>query len=199
MSGTVQISNAGISFIDLPNGLSDINGTLTFNEDRLQVQTLTARTGGGVLNLGGFVSYSNGLFANLTAKGNDIRLRYPPGVSAVADTDLRFVGNTKNSTLSGEVTVTKFGLNPRFDFALYLARSNQPPTVPNPDSPNSRCKPRWRRFPAMPIFVCAARVPARWCWAESTWWRATYFSMRPNITSIAATSCFPIPCASSQC
>lgn len=135
LTGDVQIANAGISFIDLPNGLSDINGTLTFNQDRLQVQTLTARTGGGMLNIGGFISYSDGLFANLMAQGKDIRVRYPPGVSAVADADLRFVGNTRRSTLTGDVTVTKFGLNPRFDFALYLARSAQPPPVPDTDSP----------------------------------------------------------------
>jgi len=135
LSGTVQISQAGISFIDLPNGLSEINGTMVFNENQLQIQTLRARTGGGELNLGGFISYSSGLYANVTARGKDIRLRYPAGISAVADADLRFVGNAKRSTLSGEVTVTKFGVNPRFDFALYLARSNQPPSVPNPDSP----------------------------------------------------------------
>src|SRR6266850_1177933 len=135
LSGTVQISQAGISIIDLPNGLSDINGTMVFNENQLQIQTLTARTGGGELNLGGFISYSSGFYANLTVRSKDIRLRSPPGISAVADADLRFVGNAKRSTLSGEVTVTKFGVNPRFDFALYLARSNQPPSVPNPDSP----------------------------------------------------------------
>jgi len=137
MKGTAQISEGGISFIDMPNGLSHINGTLTFNEDRLEVEKLTARTGGGLLNIGGFISYSRGLFADLTASGKDIRFRYPAGISAVADADLRFLGNAKNSTVSGEVTVTKFALNPRFDFALYLARSNQPPAVPNPDSPLS--------------------------------------------------------------
>jgi translocation and assembly module TamB len=135
LSGTAQISDGGISFIDLPNGLSDINGTLAFDQDRLEVQTLTARTGGGMLRVMGFISYANGLYADLRARGKDIRLRYPPGVSAMADLNLRFEGNTKRSTLSGDVTVTKFGLNPRFDFALYLARSSQPPTLQRADSP----------------------------------------------------------------
>jgi len=62
-------------------------------------------------------------------------LRYPPGVSAGASADLRLVGTMKNSTLSGDVTVLRFGLNPRFDFSLYLARANQPPTLPDPTSP----------------------------------------------------------------
>jgi len=70
-----------------------------------------------------------------TANGHDIRLRYPPGVSAVANAELQFVGTMTNSTLSGDVTVNRFGLNPRFDFAQYLARSNQPQAIPKATSP----------------------------------------------------------------
>lgn len=135
LTGTVQISNAAISLVDLPNGLSDINGNLTFDQDRLEVKQLTARTGGGLLNVSGFITYSQGLFADLRARGRDIRVRYPQGVSAVADLNLRFQGNIKRSNLSGDVVVTKFGVNPRFDFALYLARSAQPPSIVKPDSP----------------------------------------------------------------
>jgi translocation and assembly module TamB len=135
LQGRLEIKDAGLSIVDLPNGLSEINGSLVFNEDRLQVEKLTAKSGGGQLVLGGFISYANGMYFNLTATSGDIRLRYPPGVSAVANASLRFVGTTANSLLSGDVTVTRFGLNPRFDFALYLARSKQPPAMPVPGSP----------------------------------------------------------------
>ena len=128
VTGQVNINQAGISYADMPNGLTDINGTLTFNENRLHISSLTARTGGGTVELGGFISYRQGLFFDITAKGKDIRLRYPPGVSAAASADLRYAGTTQNALLSGDVTVTRFGLNPRFDFALYLARSKQTPT-----------------------------------------------------------------------
>src|SRR5262249_10241593 len=124
LTGTAQISNGAISFVDLPNGLSEINGTLNFDQDRLEVQTLTARTGGGVLRVAGFITYYSGLYADLRVRGRDIRLRYPEGVSAVADLNLRVEGNIKRSNLSGDITVTRFGVNPRFDFALYLARSS---------------------------------------------------------------------------
>jgi translocation and assembly module TamB len=133
--GRMQIRNGNVSYIDWPNGLSNINGTLVFNEDRLRVQSLTAQTGGGTLTLGGFIAYSNSLNFNLTMKGKDIRLRYPPGVSAYADADLGLTGSPHNSLLSGRVTVTKFGLTPQFDLGLYLARSRQPSMLPPPDSP----------------------------------------------------------------
>ena len=39
----------------VPNGLSNMNGTLVFNDDRLDVQSLTATTGGGTLKIGGSI------------------------------------------------------------------------------------------------------------------------------------------------
>ena len=77
MRGSLNVQNAAISYVDFPNGLSDITGTLIFNEDRLQVQELTARTGGGLLHCGGFITFSpsQGLGFNLSASGREIRLR----------------------------------------------------------------------------------------------------------------------------
>jgi len=132
--GNVQIANGAIAFVDLPNGLSEINGSLNFDRNRLRVQRLNARSGGGDLVLGGYVTYSNGLFFDLTATGRDIRIRYPEGVSSQATADLRLVGNAQNSVLSGDVTVTRFGLTPQFDLASYVQRAKQPT---NPPSPNS--------------------------------------------------------------
>ena len=83
-AGNVQIANGAVAFVDLPNGLSEINGSLNFDRNRLRVQKLTARTGGGDLVLGGYVTYSNGIFFDLTATGRDIRIRYPEGVSSQA-------------------------------------------------------------------------------------------------------------------
>ncbi|HLQ50048.1 MAG TPA: translocation/assembly module TamB domain-containing protein, partial [Terriglobales bacterium] len=135
--GQVQISNAGISLIDLPNGLSEMNGTLVFNQNRLQIQSLTARTGGGDLKLGGFIAYSRGIYFDMAASGNGIRLRYPPGVSAEASAELHFVGTPQNSTLSGEITVNKFSLTPSFDFGSYLVSSKRLAFTSSADSPLS--------------------------------------------------------------
>lgn len=160
MTGEVNIKDAGISFLDLPNGLSGINGTLAFNQDRLQVQTLTAKTGGGQLDIGGFIAYRNGLFFNLTATGQEIRLRYPPGVSTSVNADLRYIGSPASSLLSGDVLVTRFGVNPRFDFALYLARSKQPPAAPttNPFLDNLRLDVHVISTPELRVETSLAKI-----------------------------------------
>ena len=133
--GTLRIQDAGLSLQDLPTGLSGINGTMVFNEDRLQIQSLTAHTGGGVLNLEGYLAYVRGLYFSFSAIGRDIRLRYPPGVSAAADASLKFQGTLASSLLSGDVRVTKLSLNQQFDFGVYLTRLTQPSGVPRPNSP----------------------------------------------------------------
>lgn len=134
LRGEIDLQDANIAYIDLPNGLSKMNGRLVFNQNRLVVRQFTARTGGGDLNLGGFIAYQNGVYFDLTATGTDVRVRYPQGVSSSANADLHLLGTLKGATLSGDLTVTKFAMNPSFDFALYVARSKQPPSVPDPNS-----------------------------------------------------------------
>jgi translocation and assembly module TamB len=131
LQGRLQVNNGAIAYAGLPSALSEMNGSLTFNQDRLQIETFTARTGGGLVKLGGYASTSNGqLNFNLTVQGQDVRLRYPPGVSSTADADLRWVGTQTASTLSGDVTVTKLSMTPGFDFGSYFARNAQSSALP---------------------------------------------------------------------
>jgi translocation and assembly module TamB len=141
LQGRVEVANGAISYIDLPSGLSNMNGTLVFNQDRLQIETFTARTGGGSVNLGGSISYLRRVPTfDLTIRGQDVRLRYPPGVSSTANTDLRLAGSMSSATLSGDITITKLAVTPGFDFASYLERSKQSAAVPSANSLLNRLK-----------------------------------------------------------
>lgn len=162
VEGELKVGNAGLSYLDLPNGLSNINGTLVFNRDRLQIQELSARSGGGFLDIGGYLTFtlSGALRWNLKARGHDIRLRYPPGVSAMANADLQFQGTMANSLLSGDVVITKFGVNPHFDFALYLARAKQATEAPSTKSPlnNLRLDVRVVSTPELQVQTSLAKL-----------------------------------------
>jgi len=133
MNGRIEIIHAGLSMIDLPAGLGDINGSFVFNQDRLEVEHLTARTGGGLLTIGGFVTYGRTIGFDLTGTGSEIRFRYA-GISVTSDQSLRLAGTLQNAYLSGEVTVTRFAQIPSSDLSLALAQAG-PSTVPNPRSP----------------------------------------------------------------
>ena len=129
--GRLQIANGSIAYSDLPSALSGINGSLVFNQDRLQIETLTAHVGGGTVNFGGYATaYNRQLNFDLTLHTEGVRLRYPPGVSSMADADLRWTGTSKASVLSGDVTITKLAVTPGFDFGASLARSAQSSSLP---------------------------------------------------------------------
>jgi translocation and assembly module TamB len=141
LQGRVNISHGSLAYADLPSGLSDMNGSLVFNKNRLQIETLTAHSGGGTLTLtGGATTYQGQINFDFSANAQDVRLRYPPGVSSTANADLRFYGTRDGSTLSGDVTVTKLAITPGFDFAAYASGSSQSVVVPPATSPLYRVK-----------------------------------------------------------
>jgi translocation and assembly module TamB len=132
LTGKVQFDNVNAAIDGIPNGLSALNGTLVFNEDRLQVEQLTATTGGGKLNIGGFLTYKNGIYANLTATGDVVRVRLY-GLSTTANTNLTLQGGPQSLLLSGNVLITRFGVGPDVDFAAFSSAGG----VSSPSDPNS--------------------------------------------------------------
>jgi translocation and assembly module TamB len=134
LTGRIEIVHGGLSLIDLPTGLGDINGSFVFSQDRLEVEQLTARTGGGLMTFGGFVTYGRTIGFDLTANGNEVRFRYA-GISVTSDQTLRFKGTLENSSLSGDVTVTRFAQIPSTDLKFALAQTSQPMRLQNPNSP----------------------------------------------------------------
>lgn len=134
--GTIEVKNGTANYAGLPSGLSEMNGALSFTRDRIHIDQLTARTGGGTLDLKGDVTnYNRQLNFNLTAVGKEVRLRYPPGVSSTATAELHWVGTRSASLVSGDVLVTKLAVTPGFDFGSYLERSRQSAAIMPANSP----------------------------------------------------------------
>jgi translocation and assembly module TamB len=160
MSGRLQMTDASVSLADLPNGLSHIQGSMVFAQDRVQIEKLTAQSGGGELNLGGFLAYRTGLYFDLTATGKDVRLRYPQGISESADANLRYTGSAQSSALTGDITISRFGMSRQFDFAVFLAQTNKAPalTTLNPFLENLRLDVRIVSTPELQVETSLARL-----------------------------------------
>jgi translocation and assembly module TamB len=136
-SGRMELANVALALNGLPNGISRLNGTLIFDQNRLQVQNLVGMTGGGQLKIGGFLTYQQGLYGDFTATGKDVRVRYS-GISATADTTIHLQGTEKNMLLSGNVQITRFIIGPNLDFASFAPAAAAAP--PDPNSPSSRVR-----------------------------------------------------------
>ena len=141
LQGRLTVKDTAISHNDLPSGLSELNGVLLFDQGRVQIESLTGKTGGGSVSLTGSGSYQNGVFGlDLVATAREVRLRYPPGVSSTANADLRLTGTTASAVLSGEVVITKLAVTRGFDFGSYLEKNKQSAVVSKSDTLGSHVK-----------------------------------------------------------
>jgi translocation and assembly module TamB len=137
-TGHVVFNNVNAAMEGIANGLSNLNGSLVFNEDRLQVESLTATTGGGKLKIGGYLTYQNGIFADLTVTGDAVRVRLN-GLSTTATANLKLQGGPQSAVLSGTVLITRFGVGADVDFAAFAGSSGvQAP--PDPNSPTNKIR-----------------------------------------------------------
>jgi translocation and assembly module TamB len=141
LQGRIDIHDGSLTLEDVPNGLSQLNGEMEFTQNRLQVRTLTAMSGGGLLSVSGFLAYQHGVYADLSATGKEVRIRYPQGVSSLADARLQLQGSQGNLQLSGNVTITRFATSPDLDLAALAAQASASvQTVAPPDAPSNHVR-----------------------------------------------------------
>ncbi len=159
--GHFQLANSSLTYAGLPSGLTELKGSLLFTRDHAHIDTLTARTGGGTLDVEGDATYINQqLNFNFTAHGKDVRMRYPPGVSSTADAELHWVGSRSASTVSGDISVNKIAVTPGFDFSAYLEHSRQFYSVASANSPlyNVKLDIHVRTAPELQMRTAIARL-----------------------------------------
>ncbi|MDR3751997.1 MAG: translocation/assembly module TamB domain-containing protein [Terracidiphilus sp.] len=140
LEGRIDFQNGSLSLEDIPNGLSQLHGTLEFSQNRLVVKSLTAMSGGGLLSVGGYLAYQHGLYADLSVNGKGIRIRYPQGVSSQADATLHLQGAQNNLLLSGNVLITRFTMSSDLDIAALVAQTNAVKTITPPDAPSNHVR-----------------------------------------------------------
>ena len=118
LTGRVNFDNANIAIDGIPNGLSNLTGSMVFNENRLEVENISGTSGGGKITLKGYVGYQKGLFSDLTASIDTVRIRYA-GLSTTTNATIRLQGSQRALFLSGNVLITRFGVGPDVDFAAF--------------------------------------------------------------------------------
>ena len=126
ITGSLQVRNGSFFLSDIPNGLSDVNGSVLFSRNRATIQKMTARSGGGDISLGGSLSFGGGnpLVYHLEAAARNVRVRYANSISVTANSDLRLSGTSASSILSGSLTVTRVVFTPNADAGNLLAAAS---------------------------------------------------------------------------
>jgi len=141
-SGSATITEGRVRHFQIPNALDAINGTIRFDSGGIRLDDLAATMGGGRVQFGGRIGFDGYLPADLdvTARGEDMHLRFPEGIRSVVDADLALRGNYRSPTLGGVVTVKNAMWSRRIDtpgsiFDLASRRSAAAATASGPGEP----------------------------------------------------------------
>jgi len=122
INGTLEVKNGSFFPENIPNGLSEVNGTVVFTRNRATLQKMTAKSGGGELALSGFLSFAGGgpLIYHLEGSAENVRVRYAGTISVTVSSKLRLSGTSNKSLLSGTLTVSRIVFNTNTDVGSLL-------------------------------------------------------------------------------
>ena len=131
ISGRAELQKGDFRYNNFSNGLTNANSVIVFNGPRANIQSFSGESGGGKVQASGFAALTGGLIAfRLEAKTQDVRVRYPAGVSTVSDSDLTLTGTSQRSQASGTVTIHRVSITPKSDLSTILESAAQPMRTP---------------------------------------------------------------------
>jgi translocation and assembly module TamB len=131
ITGRARVQDASATYSDFPVGLSKVNGDFVFDQSRLTFDGLTAQSGGGLLRLGGSLTYGQGpMRFDVNAAATTVRIRYPTGMSWLADGTLRLSGTSDASLLTGSVNVQRVLFAEGVDVASFFAAASESSASP---------------------------------------------------------------------
>lgn len=130
VQGQLKFDQAGFALDNVPNALENARGVITFDRNRANIETLRANTGGGEVQVSGFVGFGEPrLIYRLQAAATQVRIRQR-GFSFTGNANAVLSGSSESSLLSGTVTVSRAGLAAEVDFASMMALLRQNTAVP---------------------------------------------------------------------
>ncbi len=118
LAGRLTLQSDSATYGDFPVALSDVNGDVLFDVNRLTFDNVRASVGGGQVQLTGSVSYGEGpIHYDVAARGRSIRVRYPEGMSWLLHGNLRLQGGVNYGALTGRVVVERLLLTEGLDLS----------------------------------------------------------------------------------
>ena len=137
--GTVEVRDAVLRVREVPQALTNINGTLTLDGTRVTLQNMTGRLGGGELAMAGSAALKGLRLADVdvTLTARDAAVRYPVGgihratsrladIKARIDADVKLTGQPGALLLAGTAKVKRA----LYDADIFIGEGLFAPEVP---------------------------------------------------------------------
>src|SRR5688572_8787133 len=107
--GTAELRDAQIKFAGFPQLIDEINGTVRFRGDRIEIESVRATIGGGTVVAGGSITLDgmSPKSVRITLQGTDVSIRYYEGLTVESNFNLLLTGDAERALLQGDVDVTR--------------------------------------------------------------------------------------------
>ncbi|MEA2164326.1 MAG: translocation and assembly module TamB [Thermoanaerobaculia bacterium] len=108
-TGTAEFQNASARLPGFPQTIDAITGTLVFRADRIDIDSIRLRLGGGQIVLGGSIALEGMTPKSIrvTMQGTEVAIRYFEGLTFEANFALLLSGDLDRSILTGDVIVNR--------------------------------------------------------------------------------------------
>ena len=136
LRGNATLMNASLRRQGIFTGLTNVNGTLSFNQNQIRVDKIEGIAGGGTIRAEGTAVLQAGAVQamNIEINGNNVRLRgYPEGLRTVLDARLNLRGSLASPLLEGHVEIQSLAYRSSFEnFLALLSEENLRTSSPSP-------------------------------------------------------------------
>lgn len=130
LGGTIDITNANVRSASFPTGLENGNGTLTLNDNRIDISKFNGNVGGGTVTAQGGVTLQPKLGFDLGLTAKDVQVLYPQGVRESVNANIRFSGSTEQALLGGTVGIADVSFTPAFDLMSMVGQFSNGVSAP---------------------------------------------------------------------
>jgi len=129
LRGTASLVNASLRKPGFYTGLTNVNGTVTFNQNQIRIENLQGTAGGGTVRAEGTAVLQGATVQgiNVQIDARNIRLRgFPEGLRTVIDApNLNLRGSLASPLLEGNVQIQSLAYRSSFeDFLALLSKEN---------------------------------------------------------------------------
>ncbi len=127
LEGSVELAEASVRVPAVATQLSNINGTIAFQEGQGKITRLTATSGGGTVEFSGVTDYRRSQFEfRVHASAKDVRVNYPPTIASIIDGDLTLAGVGGQSILNGNVVISRMSTASKLSFSDLFTSLQKP-------------------------------------------------------------------------
>lgn len=124
MNGAMDIQDVSLDYSGLPFRFNNLQGTINLEGERAVISSLHGTSGGGNVNIKGFVTLVESPRYEVRVELSQVRVRYPTSFTSVFDGNLRLDGGVGKAQLQGELVVRQMVVNQNINLVAKLIESS---------------------------------------------------------------------------